>query len=155
MERPKFKFSQKKQNEVQIAIIEEFVPRFTPECELLYVRDAAKKNPYGDVKTLEKLGIPIDQHRKFPDIVLYDKKKKWLFLIEAVTSQGPVSAKRILELEKVLKDYQSGKVFITAFPDFKELKRHVKDLARETDVWLVEAPEHMIHFDGEHFIEAR
>ena len=146
------KFSPGKHNEVQIAIIKEFAPRFASGSELLYVGDTAKKDLYMDKKGLEKLGIPIDQHSKLPDVVLFDKKRKWLFLIEAVTSHGPVSPKRIIELEKLLKKCKVGKVYVTAFPDFKEFKRHTNDIAWETEVWLTDIPDHMIHFNGDRFI---
>ncbi len=149
------KFSPGKHNEVQIAIIEEFAPRFAPGSSLLYVGDTAKKDLYMDSMTLEKLGIPIDQHSKLPDVVLYDKKKKWLFLIEAVTSHGPVSPKRIIELEKLLGNCKTGKIYVTAFPDLNEFKRHTKGIAWETEVWLAEVPDHMIHFNGDRFMGPR
>ncbi len=149
------RFSPGKHNEVQIAIIKEFAPRFAPGSELLYVGDTAQKDLYMDKKGLEKLGIPIDEHSKLPDVVLYDKKKKWLFLIEAVTSHGPVSPKRIVEMEKMLKSCKAGKIYVTAFPDFKEFKRHTSDIAWETEVWVVSFPDHMIHFNGDKFIGPR
>jgi len=149
------KFSPGKHNEVQIAIIKEFAPRFAPESELLYVGDTAKKDLYMDTKGLEKLGISIDQHSKLPDVILFDKKRNWLFLIEAVTSHGPVSPKRIIELEKLLKNCKVGKIYVTAFPDLKEFKRHTNDIAWETEVWLAEIPDHMIHFNGDKFMGPR
>lgn len=149
------KFSPGKHNELQIAIIKEFAPRFAPGSELLYVGDTAKKDLYMDTKELEKLGIPIDQHSKLPDVVLFDRKRKWLFLIEAVTSHGPISPKRIIELEKLLKKCKVGKVYVTAFPDFKEFKRHTNEIAWETEVWLTDIPDHMIHFNGDKFMGPR
>ena len=149
------KFSPGKHNEVQITIIKEFAPRFAPGSELLYVGDTAKKDLYMDVKGLEKLGIPIDQHSKLPDVILFDRKRMWLFLIEAVTSHGPVSPKRIIELEKLLKKCKVGKVYVTAFPDLKEFKRHTNEIAWETEVWLTDIPDHMIHFNGDRFIGPR
>jgi type II restriction enzyme len=148
-------FSPGKHNEVQIAIIEKFAPRFVPGSDLLYVGDTANKDLYMDKKRLKKLEIPIDEHSKLPDIVLYDKKKKWLLLIEAVTSHGPVSPKRIVEMEKMLKNCKAGKIYVTAFPDFKEFKRHTSDIAWETEVWIVSFPDHMIHFNGDKFIGPR
>ena len=47
---------------------------------------------------LKEIGIPITEHSKLPDIVIYDSNKEWLFLIEVVTSHGPVSPKRVIEL---------------------------------------------------------
>ncbi len=148
-------FSPGKHNEVQITIIKEFASRFAPGSDLLYVGDTTKKDLYMDKKGLEKLGIPIDEHSKLPDVVLYDKKKKWLFLIEAVTSHGPVSPKRIVEMEKMLKNCNAGKIYVTAFPDFKEFKKHTTDLAWETEVWVVSFPDHMIHFNGDKFMGPR
>ena len=149
------KLSAGKHNEVQAAIIEKFAPRFAKHGILVYLGDTAKKNLHVDEKTLKTLGIPIDKHSKLPDVVIYDFKKDWLFLIEAVTSHGPVSPKRLVELEKLLKNCKAGKVYVTAFPDFAEFKRHSNKIAWETEVWLVEVPDHMIHFNGDRFIGPR
>lgn len=148
-------FSPGKHNQVQAAIIKEFAPRFARGSEILYVGDTANKDLYVDSESLSTLKIPINEHSKLPDVVLYDNKRNWLFLIEAVTSHGPVSPKRIVELEKLLKDCKAGKVYISAFPDFKEFKRHTADIAWDTEVWLMDSPEHMIHFNGDRFIGPR
>lgn len=149
------RFSPGKHNEVQIAIIKEFAPRFAPGSNLLYVGDTAKKDLYLNKKGLKNLGIPIDEHSKLPDVLLYDKKKNWLFLIEAVTSHGPVSPKRIIELEKMLRNCNAGKIYVSVFPDFREFKKHTSDIAWETEVWLSNLPDHMIHFNGDKFIGPR
>lgn len=148
-------FSPGTHNKVQIAIIEQFATRFAPGSDLLYIGDTTKKDLYLDKIGLEKLGISIDEHSKLPDVVLYDNKKNWLFLIEAVTSHGPVSPKRIVELEKMLSKCKAGKIYVTAFPDLKEFKKHTADIAWETEVWLVEMPDHMIHFNGDKFLGPR
>ncbi len=149
------KLSAGKHNEVQAAIVEQFAPRFTNGGILLYLGDTAKKDLYLDEKTLKELGIPIDQHSKLPDVIIYDKSRNWLFLIEAVTSHGPVTPKRIVELEEFLKDCKAGKVYVTAFPDFSEFKKHSAQIAWDTEVWLMEVPDHMIHFNGDRFIGPR
>jgi hypothetical protein len=149
------RFSPGKHNEVQIAVIKEFAPRFAPGSVLLYVGDTANKDLFLDLSKLKKLGIPIDEHGKLPDIILLDKKKNWLFLIEAVTSHGPVSPKRMIEMDEMLKDCDIGKIFVSAFPDLKEFKRHTVDIAWETEVWIAELPDHMIHFNGDRFIGPR
>lgn len=149
------KLSAGKHNEVQAAIVELFAPRFANGGTLLYLGDTAKKDLYVDKVGLEKLGIPIDQHSKLPDVVIFDSKRNWLFLIEAVTSHGPVSPKRIVELEDFLKDCKVGKVYVTAFPDMSEFKKHSNNIAWETEVWLMEVPDHMIHFNGDRFMGPR
>ncbi|MCX6270496.1 MAG: BsuBI/PstI family type II restriction endonuclease [Bacteroidetes bacterium] len=142
-------------NVVQAAIVHEFCPRFVPDGIVVYLGDTADKNLYVDKEWLDRLSIPIDQHSKLPDVVIYDDKKGWLFLIEAVTSHGPVSPKRMIELEDFLKNSKVGKVYVSAFPDFKEFKKHTNDIAWETEVWLVEVPDHMIHFNGDKFLGPR
>jgi len=102
---------------------------------------------------LEQLGVPITVHDKLPDIILYRKEKNWLYLIEAVTSQGPVSHKRLYELEKLLEKCTAKRVYISAFLSYGEYRRHQRQIAWETEIWIAEIPEHMIHFDGEKFIE--
>lgn len=79
-------------------IIGEFGPRFAPGSRLVYVGDTGEKWGYADEELLGEFGIPIAYHGKMPDVVLYDQERNWLFLIEAVTSHGPVDGKRIGEL---------------------------------------------------------
>lgn len=129
------KLSAGKHNELQVAIVELFAPRFANGGTLLYIGDTAKKDLFFDEIGLKELDIPIDQHSKLPDVVIYDNKRSWLFLIEAVTSHGPVSPKRLLELEHFLKDCNVGKIYVTAFPDMTEFKKHSNNIAWETEVW--------------------
>ena len=98
------------------------------------------------------LGVPITKHDKLPDVVLYDKAKNYLFLVEAVTAHGPVSHKRYVELEEILGKCSAARIYVSAFPDFKEFKRYANDIAWETEVWVSEVPEHMIHFNGDKFL---
>lgn len=149
------KLSAGKHNQVQAAIVEQFAPRFAGGGILLYLGDTAKKDLYKDEEALKELGIPISKHSKLPDVVIYVREKNWLFLIEAVTSHGPVSPKRIIALEEFLKDCKAGKIYVTAFPDFAEFKKHTTNIAWETEVWIVESPDHMIHFNGDKFMGPR
>jgi type II restriction enzyme len=149
------KLSAGKHNEVQRAIIQMFAPRFSKGAEILYLGDTAKKDLYYDEETLQELNIPITQHSKLPDVIIFDRVKNWLFLIEAVTSHGPVTPKRVIEIEEFLKDCKAGRVYVSAFPDFVEFKKHTSSIAWETEVWLVEVPDHMIHFNGDRFLGPR
>ena len=145
-------FSPGKHNKVQIAVILEFAPRFAHGSHLLYVGDTSSKDLYRLDKALNELHIPFDQHGKLPDILLFDPVKNWLYLIEAVTSHGPVSPKRMLELEELLCNCPAEKIYVTAFPDFKTFKQHAGTIAWETEVWIAENPDHLIHFNGDRFM---
>lgn len=141
-----------KHNELQAAIIEQFGPRFAPGSLLVYLGDTARKTIHLDQKLLEKLKIPVSKHDKLPDIVFYWKRINLLFLIEAVTSHGPVSPKRQYELETMLTDCSAKRIYVSAFQNFKEFKRHLDNIAWETEVWLSEIPDHLIHFNGDKFL---
>ncbi len=140
-----------KHNELQAHIINEFRTRFCAATTVVYVGDTAKKLLHRDDALLKSLNIPITRHDKLPDVVLYDRKANILFLVEAVTAHGPVSPKRQIELEKVLKKCPARRVFISAFLDFREFKRHMLDIAWDTEVWIYENPDHMVHFNGPKF----
>ena len=144
-----------KHNEVQAAIVEEFASRFAQNSTLLYVGDTENKDLYIEKEKLQSIGIPITEHSKLPDIVIYDETKNWLYLIEAVTSHGPMSPKRVIEMEEFLKDCNAGKIYVSAFPNFSKFKKHTNDIAWDTEVWIVEFPEHMIHFNGDKFLGPR
>lgn len=150
-----FGFSAGKHNELQKAIIEEFAPRFAPNSECLYVGDTIEKDLVKNVDKLEKLGFEITLHDKMPDVVLYREDKDWIYFVESVTSVGPMDPKRILEIEEMTKDVKAGKVYVTAFLDFKTYKRFSEDLAWETEVWIAEMPDHMIHLNGDRFMGPR
>ena len=150
-----FSFSPGKHNELQKAIIEEFAPRFAPDSECLYVGDTIEKDLVKNVEKLTKLGFEITLHDKMPDVVLYREDKDWLYFVESVTSVGPMDPKRIFEITEMTKDVTAGKIFVTAFPDFKTYKKFSEKLAWETEVWIAEMPEHMIHLNGDKFLGPR
>lgn len=148
-------FSPGKHNELQKAIIENFAPRFAPNAECLYVGDTIKKDLIKNVEKLSNLGFEITLHDKMPDVVLYCEDKNWIYFIEAVTSVGPMSPQRIIEIEEMTKGVKAGKIYITAFPDFSTYKKFSEELAWETEVWLSESPDHMIHLNGDKFMGPR
>lgn len=144
-----------KHNQLQKAIIEDFAPRFAPGSKCLYVGDTTEKDLVKDVDALKKLGFTITLHDKMPDVVLYDKKRDWLYFVEAVTSVGPMDPKRLVELGDLTKNVKAGKIFVTAFLDFRTYKKFAADLAWDTEVWIADMPEHMIHLNGDKFLGPR
>ena len=134
------------------AVWHEFGPRFVPGGQLVYAGDTGAKLGYFDEETLGSLGVSIDNHGKMPDVILYYPEKHWLILAEAVTSHGPVDAKRHEELRELFKDCSAGLVFLSAFPDRQTFARYVDAISWETEVWIAESPTHLIHYNGEKFL---
>lgn len=139
-------------NTLQVAIIEDFGPRFAPGAMVLYVGDTAKKHVIYDQDRLAQIGVPITEHDKLPDVVLFDPSKNWLFLVEAVTSHGPVSSKRHREIESFLMGCTAERVYVTAFLAIGDFRKYAADIAWETEVWIAATPDHMIHFNGPKFL---
>lgn len=150
-----FTFSAGKHNELQKAIIEEFAPRFAPNSECLYVGDTIEKDLVKNVEKLQELGFEITLHDKMPDVVLYREDKDWIYFIESVTSVGPMDPKRIIEISEMTKNVTAGKIFVTAFQNFAVFKKFSDSLAWETEVWISEMPDHMIHLNGDRFMGPR
>ena len=142
-------------NEVQAAIVMEFAPRFVPGAQVLYLGDTASKALVLDEATFDRLGVVLTQHDKMPDVVLYDSERNWVVLVEAVTSHGPMSPKRLVELNTMFANCTAGLVFVSAFPDMAEFKKHAADVAWDTEVWLADVPSHMMHFNGDRFLGPR
>lgn len=136
------------------AIITEFAPRFAPDAEIIYIGDTGPKTAdYFQRDRLAELGVEIEKHGKMPDVVLYFAAQDWLLLIESVTSHGPVDGKRHQELRQLFAQHTTaGLVYVTAFPDKRTMGRYVGDIAWETEVWVAEAPTHLIHFNGVRFL---
>ncbi|MCY2967658.1 MAG: BsuBI/PstI family type II restriction endonuclease [Planctomycetota bacterium] len=139
-------------NVLQCQIIEQFAPRFAAGATVIYLGDTAKKLIVVDTEILRRLQIPELNHEKLPDVVLYDSKRNWLFLIEAVTSHGPVSPKRHAELETTLRNCTADRVYVTAFLGFADFKKYASDIVWESEVWISDFPDHMIHFNGDKFL---
>jgi hypothetical protein len=134
------------------AVIEDFAPRFAPGSVLVYAGDTGEKWGYFDKALLTNLGVEVDAHGKMPDVVLHYTAKNWLLLIESVTSHGPVDGKRHAELSELFAGSRSGLVYVTAFPNRAIMGRYLGEIAWETEVWVADAPSHLIHFNGERFL---
>jgi type II restriction enzyme len=139
-------------NNLQRAIIVEFLPRFVPGADVLYVGDASEKLLYVNKAKLDEIKFFPLEHERLPDIVAYDSKRNWVFLIEAVHSINPITPLRHLMYEHMAKDCPIPIVYVSVFKDRSSFARFAKDISWETEVWLADSPEHMIHFNGGKFL---
>jgi hypothetical protein len=145
-------FSPGKHNELHKAIIEEFLPRYGFGAEVLYVGDAANKFLVYEVERLRELQFFELGHGELPDVIAYSQQKNWLFLIEAVHSSGAITPLRLRLLKSLTEQCTADMIYITAFLDRKTFRKFVADIAWETEVWIAEDPDHLIHFNGEKFL---
>lgn len=134
------------------AIIEDFAAIFVRAPYPVYIGDTGNKLAWFDSAYLAELGASLESHGQMPDVVLHDRERDWLILIEAATSHGPMNGKRLKELGAIFGESQAGLVFVTAFLTRKAFTKFLGDIAWETEVWIAEDPTHMIHFNGERFL---
>ncbi len=134
------------------AVVEEFAPRFVPGGQIIYVGDTGEKWAYFDREALTSLGVTVDEHGKMPDIVIHHIERDWLVLVEAVTSHGPVDAKRRGELARLFAGARPGLVYVTAFLTRGDMVKYVGEISWATEVWVAESETHLIHFNGERFL---
>ena len=139
-------------NVLQKAIVEEFLPRFAPNSELLYLGDTIEKQLFKHEERLRALGFSSLDHGLLPDVIAHYPKKNWILLIEAVHSSNPISQLRHLDLERLTEGCQAGRVFVSVFQNREEFRKWIVEISWETEVWLVDEPAHLIHFDGEKFL---
>ena len=140
------------QNPLIKLVIEDLCPRFVPGGMVVYIGDAENKFLHLEADYLKKLGVVVPAPAKMPDVVVHDFRRNWLLLIEAVTSAGPVDAKRRMELKELFRGCKAGLVFVTAFASRADMRSFLTQISWETEVWVAEDPDHMIHFNGERFL---
>jgi len=145
-------FTPGKHNELQKAIIEEFLPRYGYGAEMLYVGDTADKFLFLEKEKLKSLNFFELAHGELPDIIAFSQQKNWLYLIEAVHSSGPISDIRLLELKKLTTQCTADLIYVTAFLTKKTFRKFSHQIAWETEVWIADVPDHLIHFDGDKFL---
>jgi type II restriction enzyme len=108
------------------AVVEEFGPRWTPGGTVLYVGDTDQKYAYIKIDRLAELGITLASGDKPPDVVI--------------------------ELQRLFANATVGLVFVTAFLTRRRLAAYLTAISWETEVWVADASDHLIHFDGERFL---
>lgn len=148
----KLEFSAGEHNDLQKAIIEDFLPRYGYDAEVLYVGDTADKYLHLEKEHLEALNFFEISHEELPDVIAYSKSKNWLYLIEAVHSSGPISEIRLLQLQKLTEKCSAEIVYVTTFLTRPKFRQFMVDIAWETEVWIADNPDHLVHFNGDKFL---
>ena len=142
-------------NNLQKAIIEVFLPLFGFGAEVLYVGDTKDKFLHLEKAELEKIKFFTLEHEELPDVVAYSREKNLLYLIEAYHSTGEWDEIRVRKVKRKLEESgcTANVIFFTAFENKNIFKQKAKDIAWETEVWIADSPEHLVHFNGYKFLE--
>lgn len=140
------------------SILEQMLPRFAGGSDVLAMDTADGLKFFKNEDSAEfsiKLESLITAQEKtagntpiYPDVIAFDRKKKWLFLIEACNSEGIFDDERRSKLQGLLSSEFPNLIFITCFNSRNSMRSWLPDLAWETEVWVRDNPDHMIHLDG-------
>lgn len=140
------------QNKLIKTIIEDFMPRFVPNGIVIYVDDTDHSMGVLDSDTMDKLNIKLGAREKAPDVIVWDPSREWLFLIEAASTHGPIDVTRKAELKRIFPEQFHQVVLVSCFPNRSIMRRFLSQLAWESEAWCADAPDHMIHFNGNRFM---
>jgi type II restriction enzyme len=151
------KRSLQKHSELQAAIRQDFIAHFAPNVNLLYLEDGAKQTLVFEKDVFASIGAPLVDFAGLPDTILFDERRNWLFLIQAITvaSPKPISSIRHLYLEELFENCKARRVYVNAFLNLATMKKFIADISWETEAWIAETPSHMIHFNGNKFLGPR
>lgn len=142
-----------KHNELQRDIIYKFLRYFGMGAEVLYLGDTTDKDAHLNAEKLKSLNFFELKHEELPDIVAYSESHNILFLIEAVHSSGEMKELRVMKLKNKLQACTATIVIVTAFENKKTFRTCAANIAWDTEVWIADNPDHMIHFNGYKFLE--
>lgn len=134
------------------AMVEEMLPRFAPGCQVVYIDDTDHKHGVIDAELMDQLNIGLKAREKAPDVIAWDAKHGWLFLMEATSTHGPVDVTRKTELHNLFAEQWDKVVLVSCFPDRRTMQRYLALIAWETEAWCADTPDHMMHFDGSRFM---
>jgi len=140
---------------LRTAIVEKFAPRFAPHAKLIYAKSAGNVAPVVDKRALKRLGLSLENQSMWPDVILNLPRKRCVYLVDIAAVYGPISPPRRYELEAMFANKNVRCMYISAFLDFKEFKRHGLGIAWGTEVWIGEVPDHLIHFNGDKYLSPR
>lgn len=128
------------------AVTAEFAAHFVPGGEVMYRGDTGWCAPGRGAGGSPQ--IP-DVDRDFlPDVIIHDPARDGLFLVDAITRHGTVDEKRRGELARLFAGSAVWLEFVSALTTRAQLGLCADGIAWETVVWMADAPEHLIHYNG-------
>ncbi len=141
--------------------ISTYVPRFLPGFQTIYVDETdGDRITSEDRRRLSAAGIELLLGDAMPDVLLWHPEHDWLWVIEAVTSDGEVDFHKYQQLSQFAKRCgKPGIGFTTAYPTWKiaaiRQRRH-KNIYPTTYLWIQEDPsKHFLASTHIGFVEAQ
>jgi hypothetical protein len=132
------------------AIVEEFLPRHAKGAEIVLFED--NQYLHRPEARLAELGLTHLGKELLPDMIAFDSARGLLFIIESVHTTNPITKIRHLDLERITAGAKYPRIYVSVFRNREGLRKHLLDISWETEVWLVDEPDHVLHFDGDKYM---
>jgi hypothetical protein len=130
-----------------------FLPRFCPAATLLCPASVAGVPEREAEEALVRLGLPVERElAKMADVIAYDRTRNWLLLIAAVHPSTHLTLAGHQRLRQKVKNCAVARVYVAAFATKREFRKRAADILWNTQVWIAEEPEHLIHFNGDRLV---
>lgn len=133
-------------NQLIESIVEDFSSRHVRSPRVFLPRRKA------DRERLFELEIPQYDPATAPDVLIHDLERDWLFLFDAVNSRRHMDEARREKLEAQFAPCGKRLLFFSAFADRDAFSHFAESIGWETEVWIADAPDHMIHYNGRQFL---
>lgn len=127
------------------ACVEHYAPRFLRDYQLLYVDDSDGDRISDDERRkMAKAGIKLTLDDAMPDALFWNPSNDWLWVIEAVTSDGEVDFHKVAQMTRLAQRCgKKGVGFTTAYRTWKEAAARQSsqgNLAIGTFMWIQSDP---------------
>jgi hypothetical protein len=135
------------------ASITQYAARFLEGYEVLYVDDGDGDRITDDDKAqLARAGVTITLDDAMPDVLLWHPETDWLWVIEAVTSDGEVDLHKVAQVQRMAERCgKAGVGFTTTYVTWKEAAARQgahRNVAVGTYIWIQGDPSRHLHIES-------
>jgi len=135
------------------ASVRHYAARFLPGYRLLYIDDSDGDRVSPEERDkMEQAGVALTLEDAMPDALLWHPETDYLWVIEAVTSDGEVDFHKVNQVKRLVdRCGKSGVGFTTTYRTWKEAAARQsahKNIAVDTYVWIQEDPSKQFKVEG-------
>lgn len=135
------------------ASVEHYVPRFLPGFEVLYVDDAdGDRISEAEKAAMKNAGVTLTLDDAMPDALLWNPETDWLWVIEAVTSDGEVDLHKVTQMTRLAERCgKAGVGFTTTYRTWKEAAARQGahgNIAVGSHIWIQGDPAKVLKVEG-------
>ena len=135
------------------ASVEQYAPRFLPGFEVLYIDDAdGARISEAERRRMAAAGVNLILEDAMPDALLWNHVTDYLWVIEAVTSDGEVDMHKVQAVKRMAaRCGKSGVGFTTSYRTWKEAASRQgphRNIAIDTYIWIQGDPAKQFKVEG-------